>query len=79
MSVVLAAWEAEMGKIEVQSQARQIVCKTLSISKITRAKWTGGVTQVIECLFYRHEALSHQKKQKQKKTKKKSLTCESSI
>jgi hypothetical protein len=28
------------------------------ISKITRAKWTGGVTQVIEYLLCKREALS---------------------
>jgi hypothetical protein len=26
--------------------------------KITRAKWTGGVTQVVEHLLCKHEALS---------------------
>jgi hypothetical protein len=33
----------------VQGQPRQIVCET-SFSKITRAKWTGGVTQLVEAL-----------------------------
>jgi hypothetical protein len=28
------------------------------ISKITRAKWAGGVAQVVECLLCKHEALS---------------------
>jgi hypothetical protein len=44
----------------------------VSISKITRAKWTGGVAQSIECLLCNHEAElkphSHQKKKKKKKT-----------
>jgi hypothetical protein len=25
--------------------------------KITRAKWTGGMTQAVECLLYNHEVL----------------------
>jgi hypothetical protein len=28
------------------------------ISKITRAKWTGGVAQVVELLLCKHEVLS---------------------
>jgi hypothetical protein len=28
------------------------------ISKITTAKWTGGVVQAVEYLLYKHEALS---------------------
>jgi hypothetical protein len=40
--VILATWEAKIERIEVQSQAGQIVFKT-PISKITRAKWTRGV------------------------------------
>jgi hypothetical protein len=33
--VILATWEAEIGKTMVQGQSRQIVCET-PISKITR-------------------------------------------
>jgi hypothetical protein len=46
-SVILATWEAEIGKIKVRGQPGQIVHKTYpsTISKITRAKWTGGVAQ----------------------------------
>jgi hypothetical protein len=29
-----------------------------AISKITRAKWGGHVTQAVECLLYKDEALS---------------------
>jgi hypothetical protein len=47
--VILATWEAEIRRITVQGQSRQIVCKT-PISKITRAKWTGGVAQMVERL-----------------------------
>jgi hypothetical protein len=28
------------------------------ISKITRIKWIGGVTQTVECLLCKHKALS---------------------
>jgi hypothetical protein len=41
-TVILATWEAEMGRIVVQ--------KTL-ISKLTRAKWTEVVTQVYSICF----------------------------
>jgi hypothetical protein len=29
-----------------------------AISKITRAKWAGGMAQVVECLLFELEALS---------------------
>jgi hypothetical protein len=48
--VILAALEAEIRRIEVQGQPTQIVFET-PISKITRAKWTGGVAQVTEFLL----------------------------
>jgi hypothetical protein len=38
MFVILATWEAEILRIAVQVQPRQIVPET-SISKITRTKW----------------------------------------
>jgi hypothetical protein len=47
-----------MGRIVVQGQPGQIVHKTPSISKIPRAKWTGSMAQVVECLLCKHEALS---------------------
>jgi hypothetical protein len=40
---------AEIGRIEVLGQPQQIVLET--ISKITRAKWTGGMAQVVEHLL----------------------------
>jgi hypothetical protein len=63
-----------MVRIMVQGQHGQIVCET-PISKITRAKWTGSVAQVIECLLCKCEALSSNpsltKKKKKRKKKKK--------
>jgi hypothetical protein len=44
MPVILTIQEAEIRRITVQGKPRQIVLKT-PISKITRAKWTGGVAQ----------------------------------
>jgi hypothetical protein len=42
--IILATWEAEIRRMKVQGQPRQKVLETPS-SKITRAKWTGGVVQ----------------------------------
>jgi hypothetical protein len=56
MTIILATWEVEIRKIMVQGQPGQILQET-PISKITRAKWTGGVAQVVECLLCKHEAL----------------------
>jgi hypothetical protein len=52
-SVILVTCEAEIGRIMVWGQLRQIVCET-PISKITRAKWTGGVALGIEHLLCKH-------------------------
>jgi hypothetical protein len=41
----------------VQGQPEQIVPET-SISKISRAKWTAGVAQAVECLLCKCKALS---------------------
>jgi hypothetical protein len=43
-----------MRRIVVQGQYTKIVCET-SISKITRAKWTRGVVQMVECLLFECE------------------------
>jgi hypothetical protein len=58
MPVIFATWQAEIGSITVQGQARQIVQETPPISKITTAKQTGRVAQVAECLLCKYEALS---------------------
>jgi hypothetical protein len=68
MRVILAAWEAEM-RIMVQDQPRQIVCET-PISKIKRAKCTGGVAQAAEHLLCKYEALSLNSSPTKKKKKK---------
>jgi hypothetical protein len=46
MPVILVTWEAEIKRVTVQ------VVANLGdpISKITRAKWTRGVVQAVECL-----------------------------
>jgi hypothetical protein len=46
MPVILALWEAEIGRIAVKGHPEQIVRKT------------GGVAQVGEPLFYKHETLN---------------------
>jgi hypothetical protein len=48
--VILANWETEIGKIMVQGQPGQTVCEN-PISKIKRARWTGGVAQEVESLL----------------------------
>jgi hypothetical protein len=55
--VILATWEVEIEGSWFEANRRQIVFKS-PISKITRAKWTGGVTQAIEHLLCKHKALN---------------------
>jgi hypothetical protein len=60
-SIILATWEAEVRRIKVQGQSRQMIhetCPLPPISKITRAKWTGGVAQVVEHLLCTREDLN---------------------
>jgi hypothetical protein len=40
-----------------------------SISKITRRKWAGGVAQAVECLLWKHKALSSNPSPVKKKKK----------
>jgi hypothetical protein len=56
MLVILATWNAEIGRITVLGQPGQEVCDP--ISKIIRAKWTGYMAQVVKHLLSKHEALS---------------------
>jgi hypothetical protein len=49
-SVILITWQAELRRIEVCGQSRQIVHETPS-PKLTREKWTRGVAQVVERLL----------------------------
>jgi hypothetical protein len=57
MPVILATQEAEIRRIKVRSQLRQIVYKTLSW-KYPIQERASGVTQVVECLLSKIEALS---------------------
>jgi hypothetical protein len=66
--LILATWEAEIGKNSIWGQPRQIVPET-PISKITRAKWTRGVAQVAEDLLSKCEVLSSNPSPKKKKKK----------
>jgi hypothetical protein len=45
MPGILASQEAEIRRILVQSQSRQIVCETLSQKNSTHKKRAGGVAQ----------------------------------
>jgi hypothetical protein len=57
MPIILAIWVAEIGRIKVQGQPGQRVHET-PISKITRAKCPGDVSQAVEHLLCKHTALS---------------------
>jgi hypothetical protein len=57
MPIILATWEAEIERITVKGQLRQIVCET-PISNIARAKLTGGMAKVVEQLVCNCEALN---------------------
>jgi hypothetical protein len=48
--VIPVTWEAEIRSMEVRGQPRQTVYEP-SISKITRAKWIGGVAEGVERLL----------------------------
>jgi hypothetical protein len=45
--IILATWEAEIGKIKVRGQPKKIVLKTPS-PKVIITKWTGGVAQMVK-------------------------------
>jgi hypothetical protein len=57
MPIILATQEAGTRRIVVQSQPRQIVCKTLP-QKTHHKKRTGRVAQVVEHLPRKYEALN---------------------
>jgi hypothetical protein len=76
MPVILTSWEAEIKGIKVWGQPRQVVYETQS-PKITKAKWTGHMAQVVEYLFCKCKALVQTsvppKKERWKKQTNKSL------
>jgi hypothetical protein len=45
------AWEAEMGRINVQGQSTSLQDP---LSQITRAKWTGGMAQAVKHLLCKY-------------------------
>jgi hypothetical protein len=67
MPIILATQEAEIRRIEVQSQPGQI--EFLS-RKYPTQKRAGGVVQVLECLPSKCEALSSNPSTKKKKKRK---------
>jgi hypothetical protein len=56
MSVILATWEAEIRRIEIWGQPRQIVWG--SHLQNIHSKWIWGVAQVVEYLLCKYKALS---------------------
>jgi hypothetical protein len=54
MHVILANWEAEIWRIEVRDQPRQILLET-PISKITRAKCTESVSPTVEYFLCKYK------------------------
>jgi hypothetical protein len=66
--VILATWEAEIERIEVRGQpagSLQAKSSQVSVSKITRAKWTGDVAQAVECLLCKSKALSSEREREE--------------
>jgi hypothetical protein len=64
--VILATLEAEIRRITVGSQPRQIVCETLSQKIPNTKKRTGRVAQVVERLPSKHKALSSNSTEKER-------------
>jgi hypothetical protein len=60
--------EAEIWRMEVRSQAGQMVHET-PISKIIQAKWTGGVAEEVEHLLCKCKALNSNPSPTKKKEK----------
>jgi hypothetical protein len=73
--VILATWEAEIGRIRVSRPFWANSSQDL-ISKIARAKWTGGVAQVAELLFHKTKAEFKPQSQQKQTNKKKISTCQ---
>jgi hypothetical protein len=68
--VILVTWEAKIRSMAVSGQSGRDNWRDL-ISSTTRAEWTEGVAQGVECLLCKTEALSSNPSAT-KKTKKKS-------
>jgi hypothetical protein len=59
---ILATCEAKIGRLAWSNSSRA------SISKITRVKWTTGVTQAVDYLLCRHKTLNSNPNPRRKKT-----------
>jgi hypothetical protein len=63
MPVILATWGAEIRRI-MGSRLAGANSSQDPISKITTTKWTGGVVQTVQHLFWKCKPQSHHKKKK---------------
>jgi hypothetical protein len=77
-AVILVTWEAKIERTVVQDQPGHTVSDN-SISQITRVKWTRDMSQVIELLLCKLEALSSNpsptKKKKKERKKQSERLC----
>jgi hypothetical protein len=78
MPVILATWEAEIWRISIWGQPFEENSLRDPVSKITRAKETGGVAHVVEHLLCKHEVLSSNPTKNQNKHYK-GMTSQSAV
>jgi hypothetical protein len=74
MFVILATREAEIRRMAVQGQPRQIVRESLFLKYPTHKKRAGEMAQVVKFLPRKHEALSSNSSTAKKKKKKERKT-----
>jgi hypothetical protein len=48
--VILAIWEAEIGRLVVQGQPRQVVCKTHLLNNQSKMEWRSGSSNRVSAL-----------------------------
>jgi hypothetical protein len=71
MPVILTIWELRLGISWFKASLITVLIDR--VFKITKANWTGSVTQAVECLLCKHKAL-HSNPTPTKKEKKKNKT-----